>query len=98
MFLYSIHEECVDGKKFIHCHPTDTDFCIAEDFQSDGINNCPPPFTSDEPMKKKSVEQQVFDGSNENTPSNKNHAAFISIKSNIFYVMAIVTIKSIFFC
>lgn len=49
--------ECSTAQSFIRCHPTEDNFCISGVFRNDGIHNCPPPFSSDEPGAQQPSQQ-----------------------------------------
>lgn len=58
LLIIVIIVECTKGQRLIKCNPKeDDDFCIAYDFQGDNIVNCPPPYSTDEPDRKKSLQQ-----------------------------------------
>lgn len=45
------HTECSAGPELMRCDPNDDSFCIWNQFNEDKIQNCPPPYCSDEDVK-----------------------------------------------
>lgn len=43
-----IYTECTSDQNFHKCNPNSDNFCISHVFKNDDIQNCPPPFGSDE--------------------------------------------------
>lgn len=68
IFSFSLKIICIDcssSQSFVRCHPTEDDFCISGVFKNDGIHNCPPPHSSDEP--------KLEDINNRFNQQNQNH-------------------------
>lgn len=70
--------ECSSAQSYIRCHPTEDDFCISGVFRNDGIHNCPPPFSSDEPGAKQPVGQPPNQQNNAPHPSNHQQQTTIT--------------------
>lgn len=70
--------ECSTAQSYIRCHPTEDDFCISGVFRNDGIHNCPPPYSSDEPGAKQPVGQPSTQPNNAPQPSNNQQQTTIT--------------------
>lgn len=81
--------ECQPGQKFIECLPKSQDFCISDAFRNDKIQNCVPPYASDEPdMQHHHQKQQKHQKTEHPRKQSTNGVTQNQNEYSLFYLTA----------